>query len=338
MNYELKRQKSGAYSVYHPQSGETMHPMHGPWAEANGLYVAGSRLDQRLSGQSGPGAPPDVVVFDVGLGGAANALAAVSCHQNRVRQGLSTKPLRLISFEHDPQTLRFTLEEADQLGYPRGYEENLRQLLDKGQTSLPGGLKWELRLGDFLRLIEEEPARADVVFFDPYSPKANPEMWRLSVFESLYGCRRPGEGQVLLTYSSAFSTRAALLLAGYFVGDAPQLNPKSRTTIGATSPADLEVPLNRGWLGRWRQEKLPWPPDTLPGDYKRLRGALLDHPQWAEAMAREGNPPAGEAKAARAQGARKRLTTAPGGDKGRNKRNTPRKKPGQFPKSKGRNA
>ena len=78
------------------------------------------------------------------------------------------------------------LEEADALGYPTGYEESLEDLLQRGRAELPGGLTWELRLGDFTRLVAEEPARADLIFFDPFSPASNPELWALTIREGLY--------------------------------------------------------------------------------------------------------------------------------------------------------
>ncbi|HEX8909067.1 MAG TPA: tRNA guanosine(34) transglycosylase Tgt, partial [Anaeromyxobacteraceae bacterium] len=64
---------SGAPAVLDQTVGEVMHPVVGATAEAERLYVAQSRLRERLAE---PG--PPLVLFDVGLGAGANALAAVA--------------------------------------------------------------------------------------------------------------------------------------------------------------------------------------------------------------------------------------------------------------------
>lgn len=283
MGFELRRQDGGVLAVYDPATGETMHPVLGPWAEANRLYLAASRLEARLLTPPGslPPGPPDVTVFDVGLGGAANALAAVALHQQLLRQSRPVRPLRVVSFEHDPGAVPFVLANAAALGYPRGHEPLLEALQARGEAHGSGGLSWYLRLGDFPALVEEEPTRAEVVFFDPFSPRTNPAMWRLDTMERLFRARRPGVPLHLVTYSSAFGARAAMLLAGFFVGEGPRLSPRRRTTVACTDFAGLEAPLELGWLRRWRQDREPWPPGTAPQAHRALREALLAHPQWA---------------------------------------------------------
>ena len=278
MAYRLKRQKHGVFAVHDTAFGETMHPGHGPWLEANRLYVEGGALPALLEEAGARGS--EAVVFDVGLGAAANALAAVTCHQERLGRGRPVRPLRLVSFESDPAGAEFARDEADALGYPRGHEPVLDALLADGRVELPGGLTWELRLGDFPALISAEPRRADLIFFDPFSPASNPAMWALPVLEGLYRCRRPGGATRLVTYSSAMGTRAGLLLAGFHVGEGPRLDPRGATTVAAVYRADLAHPLAPAWLARWRRAADPWPRLTPPGRHRELRTRLLEHPQW----------------------------------------------------------
>ncbi len=290
MRYRLQRQKSGALAVHDSAYAETMHPGEGPWAEATGLYVQGSGLAAELCAR-GPGSAAPVVLFDVGLGAAANALAAIACHEEQRRQGRRPRGLRVVSFEAEPAGCRFALEQAEALGYPRGHEPLLAALLEAGRAESgggapAGGVTWELRLGDFQRTLREEPERADIICFDPFSPRANPEMWSLATLEALYQCRRRAGCTRLLTYSIAFGVRAGLLLAGFFVGDVPreasQGGIRRGGTLATTWFADLERPLTPAWLARWRHDREPWPPLTPPGAYRALRERLLEHPQWAQ--------------------------------------------------------
>jgi len=287
MAYQLKKMKNGAFCVHDTAYGETMHPGGGPWIEANQLYVDGGGLPALLAGGGGERAAGEIVVFDVGLGAAANALAAVKCHQQRHQDGKAVRPMRLVSFENEPSGAEFALHEAAALEYPAGYEEVLDELLERGGVELPGGLRWELRLGNFTRLVAEEPARADLIFFDPFSPASNPEMWSLSCLEGLYRCRRPGAETRLVTYSSAFGVRAGLLAAGFFVGEGPRPGERSATTLAATTLSALSGlgdPLTPAWLARWRKNPQPWPPLTPPEQRPKLRKILLEHPQWGSGV------------------------------------------------------
>jgi tRNA U34 5-methylaminomethyl-2-thiouridine-forming methyltransferase MnmC len=279
-------------AVHDSRTGETMHPGLGPWQEAQQLYVEGSQLALRLREPAPRKAGPALTVFDVGLGAAANALAALACREALLAGAAAARqvrPLHLVSFEQDLEPLRFAIAHAAQLGYPSGREAPLQALLDRGRVEAPG-VTWELRLGDLVRLIAEEPCRADVIFFDPFSPKANPEPWSLPVLEGLHGCRRPGGDTVLVTYSSAFSTRAALLLAGFYVGEGPRLGGR-QTTAAATRFSLLAAPLDPGWLRRWRREREPWPLLSSPAARVNMREALLDHPQWSQFEELPAAPP-----------------------------------------------
>ena len=281
MGFELKRQASGSLAVRHRELGETMHPGGGPWAEANGLYVAGSGLPALLTGTEEPARAGRLVVFDVGLGAAANALAAIACREEMARRGGSPRPLGVISFEADPEPLRFALAHAGQLGYLLGHEPKVEALLRDGRWEGPEALVWEVRWGDFPRLIGDEPQRADAIFFDPFSPRTNPDMWSVPTLEAVYRCRRPGAPTRLLTYSTALGVRAALLLAGFFVGEGPRQAGGRGSTEAAPFFSDLREPLGMGWLRAWKRGHDPWPCLSDPTRRKEMREALLDHPQWS---------------------------------------------------------
>ena len=88
--FELVTTRMGALSIRDNVSREIMHNPVGPWLEANSLYIEQSRLQRRL----GEDLNSELVIFDVGLGAAANALAALHC----ARALAVRRPLRLVSF------------------------------------------------------------------------------------------------------------------------------------------------------------------------------------------------------------------------------------------------
>src|SRR5580692_4869084 len=109
--YKIVKLASGVHSVHSVAERETFHPVIGPVAEAEALYVKQLRLPERMATHSG-----EFVIWDVGLGAAANVLT--------VLRGTSaaTCPLRVISFDHTLEPLQFALEHAAVLGYFDGYE------------------------------------------------------------------------------------------------------------------------------------------------------------------------------------------------------------------------
>lgn len=248
LSFELVPTPSGAMALRDCQTGETMHP-NGPALESARLYVEPSRLRERLAQPSAK----SLLLLDVGLGAGTNALAAL-----RVSESLSHgRRLSLLSFDRTLAPMQFALE---------------NQFCDRTGASalarLVGGFEstrtsWQLRLGDLREQLARCPeAGADIVFWDPYSPRVQPELWNVATFATLRRVCR--EGATVHTYSGATTVRASLLLAGFAVGLGPALGAKQkRSTMAAVSAKDLTEPLDRSWLRGLSNTSLP---GDAPGD------------------------------------------------------------------------
>ncbi len=81
-NYEVHIAHEGFASIRQMTSGEIMHMRTPPMEEARSLYVEQSQLAARLSESNTP-----LVIWDVGLGAAANAMAAIECYEAIDRSG-----------------------------------------------------------------------------------------------------------------------------------------------------------------------------------------------------------------------------------------------------------
>ena len=114
VRFEIVATSSGAPSVRDAQAGEVMHPVIGAAVESERLYVAQSRLVERLL-QPGPA----LVLFDVGLGAAGNALAAIRAARAAPP---GRRPLALVSFERELGALSLACSDdgARRLGWSRG--------------------------------------------------------------------------------------------------------------------------------------------------------------------------------------------------------------------------
>ncbi len=281
-DYEIQTSPQGFSSIRQLSSGEVMHSVSAPEDEANRLYVEQSRLALRLRRRSSDDEQP-LVAWDVGLGAASNAMAAV----HRVETELATagpaalRPLHLISFERDLDPLILAARHASHFphlrhGAPHG-------LLNKGRWGHASGLiDWRLLRGDFLEHLEGAPA-PDLIFFDPFSAKTDTALWHTDVFARIHRHCQPAPAE-LYTYAAGTAVRAALLLAGFFVAEGVSTGPKATTTVAFTqrgTSGDAPQLLGADWLARWRRSDAKYPAGLTAAQQTAFEQRIERHPQFA---------------------------------------------------------
>jgi len=191
----------------------------------------------------------EFVVWDVGLGAAANALTLL-----RLTPDVPC-PLRLVSFDDTAGPAEFALQHAAELGYFAGYELQVESLLNKGSVHFVDGARevsWSFVKTDFPEWLKRptESSAAHAIMFDAFSPARNPAMWTLPLFTNLFNQLDPNRPCNLTTYSRSTMLRVTLLLAGFFVGRGVATGLKEETTVAANSLSLLDEPLDRRWLER----------------------------------------------------------------------------------------
>jgi tRNA U34 5-methylaminomethyl-2-thiouridine-forming methyltransferase MnmC len=251
-DYQLVKLRNGAQTLFSARYGEKMHPGLGPQAEAEALYVHQLKLRERLQNHAG-----EFVIWDVGLGAAANALTVL-----RATRDISGQ-LRLVSFDNTAEPLEFALQHAAELSYLAGYENQITELLREKSVEFTDknlSVRWEFHLGDFPDLLHSQFGNRNsklppphVIMFDAFSPAKNPAMWTLPLFINLFQSLDPQRHCVLPTYSRSTMIRATLLLAGFFVGTGRATGLKEETTVAANTLGLIEEPLDRRWLERARR-------------------------------------------------------------------------------------
>jgi queuine tRNA-ribosyltransferase len=256
-----------------------MHLGSEPAQEAQSLYVEQSRLLARLKDPAAEsGAADPLVVWDVGLGAAANAMAAILAVENLGRA--AARPLALVSFENDLDSLQLAL---DHPGWFRHLHHAApRALLREHLWNSPtAAIEWQLLMGDFaLRKFGAPPP--DIIFFDPFSFKVDSALWTLNAFRELaQACSE--KSTELFTYTYSTGVRAAMLVAGFYVAKGRATGPKGETTIGlsarAAAAAHGRELLGQEWLAKWRRSDAQAAFGTTEQD-QTWRAALLAHPQF----------------------------------------------------------
>jgi queuine tRNA-ribosyltransferase len=253
-----------------------MHSVNDPAEEARSLYVEQSRLVERLAE---PAASP-LVVWDVGLGAGANAMAAIQAVEQRFGAEAPARGLTLVSFENDMDSLVLALRHPAWFKHLR-HAAPRRLLADNRWISANNAIEWQLLRGDFAANKLSAPL-PDVIFFDPFSFKTDNALWTLAAFRELQHLvgAKPAE---LFTYSYSTSVRAAMLAAGFYVAKGRGTGPKAETTIGLTPLAAATEHgrelLGEEWLGKWRRSDAQAPMGVGAND-DSWREAVAKHPQF----------------------------------------------------------
>jgi queuine tRNA-ribosyltransferase len=254
----------GHASIKHVPSGEVMHSVNAPDAEAEAVYVAQSRL---LC------APRPLVVWDVGLGAAHNAMALIRSVE------VVPRDVEIVSFELDLDAFRLALAHQREFAHLR---HPAPHILATGRPFERAGLRWRLREGDFLATFGDEPP-PDVIFYDPFSRKVDGPLWTLAAFTRLY--RHLDRATELFTYTASTAVRTAMLLAGWQVAVGVPSGPKEETTIALRpttgEPLAGHRRLDAAWLARRARSTARFPAEVDPAEHEGLEARLRAHPQFA---------------------------------------------------------
>jgi queuine tRNA-ribosyltransferase len=275
-------EKNDSHYIIQKSSLEIMHPSVSPDIEARTLYVVMTGLAERLA-ESSDDQESAIVVWDVGLGAAFNAMAVI-----REREALSpsgTDPLiklHIVSFENDLDSLRLSLEQKGlfpHLNHPAP-ECILR---DRKWENKEKNITWEVVEGDFFVTMAGAP-KADFVLYDLFSPRSNVANWGAALFSKLFGCTN--NGCVFVTYSRATAVKSALLAAGFHVGSLPGIPPKEEHVIawnGLPKGEASKQLLSKKFLVRWRVSHKRFPCDiATPEEIGTFSSKIESHEQWEQ--------------------------------------------------------
>jgi queuine tRNA-ribosyltransferase len=269
-DYEVHRHPKGFASIRQRSSGEIMHSVSEPTEEAERLYIQQSGLAARLS------SPQPLTIWDVGLGAATNAMAAIRCWESVP----DAAPLRIISFERDLDPLRLALKNPERFRYLDHPAPQL--LLEQGRwESERARLRWELLEGDFQLLLETAPP-PDLIFYDPFSSKTDGALWTPAIFSRLYrhSAERAAE---LYTYSASTAVRASLLAAGFHVAKGFPTGPKLETTVAFIphkQDRKRDGLLGEEWLQRWGRSGAKFPGGLNEESREAFAARIQSHPQF----------------------------------------------------------
>lgn len=221
--YRLVVTDDGSHTVRVGENGVTFHSTKGALTESRHIFM-GYGLRPVLESIHGP-----VSILEIGFGTGLNALLTLLEAGDRSITYDAIEPHPL------PESVLGELRYADHLTPPvqEAFEMIHRSPWDKW-TVVGNGF----RLRKTCSTLDETKLTGpyDLVFFDPFDPEYQPELWTQEVFERLFLAM--ARGAILVTYSSKGVVRRAMESVGFQV-ERLQGPPGKRHVTRAVKP----------WLG-----------------------------------------------------------------------------------------
>jgi queuine tRNA-ribosyltransferase len=284
--YEIHEAPDGFASIRHVAWLETMHAQTPPMEEARRLYVQQSHLAERLrlDASEDPEAAHPLVIWDVGLGAAANAMAAIACYETEAT-ARTLRPLEIVSFENDLDALRLAFRNDHHFPYLRHPAPASLLRTAAWRSHVHPHLTWRLVRGDFRDTVAQTSPPPDLVFFDMFSANVHPEVWTLATFQRLFAAVGRGATE-LLTHTASTAARVAMLGAGFYVARGLATDDKPETTIALTpqaldrDAADRRDLLGADWLARWQRSGAKFPSDVSLAERAGFEQRILQHAQF----------------------------------------------------------
>jgi len=201
----------GSHSLFVPALNESYHSFHGAYREAIHVFML---YGLEAWAVRNFGKKP-IRIFEVGFGTGLNAwLTLVWAEQNEVPvlyHSIDPFPLE----ENIYKQLNYTEQDHSIWHYHNYFNKIHRALWDVGDAISPYcNMKKEKTT-----LEEVVLYNADLIFFDAFSPKKQPELWELPILEKVADSMNPNA--VFLTYCATAKLKRDLTSLGFQVDNVP---------------------------------------------------------------------------------------------------------------------
>ena len=214
---EFQVTEDGSHTLFSEMAGQTYHSSHGAVQESRHIFI--SQLMGQWSIVNGQrlGMNGVLSILEIGFGTGLNALLTAQwARENGVKVDYTTIEL-------------YPLKEEvyRELNYGKllGDDELFLQLheaeWDMGLVEVTDNFAIRKCKSDIVEWLRNAQCTMhnvqlfDVVFFDAFSPDAQPELWTEEVFRNVYALMKMGG--VLMTYCAKGDVRRAMIAAGFRV-------------------------------------------------------------------------------------------------------------------------
>jgi len=202
-DYKIFTTEDGSHTIYDNILNEHFHSVYGAVEESKYIFIQyGLMLNKSKSNQ--------LNILEVGFGTGLNALLTFLENES------ICKKINYVAIEPFPLPERIFLD----LNYNAILNRNdLKEVFLKmhyTHPNVPYYINDSFILYKLFEKLEEMQLSSyafDLVYFDAFSPKTQPELWTVEIFEKLFKSLK-NEG-LLITYSSSGEVKRNLKIAGF---------------------------------------------------------------------------------------------------------------------------
>ncbi len=203
---EIKQTADGSNTIYLPELNENYHSFHGAIQEAKHVFIENG-LDQFAS-------KSEISIFELGFGTGLNALLTyLWAETNQVK-------IQYTSIEVFP----VPIDICKKMDYPSQLDQSSSEVYSKLLDAEWGQLV-SLSKNFFIHKIKgaiqewSNNQNFDLIYFDAFGPRAQPEIWELPILEKMYNSLKVNG--VLVTYCAQGQFRRNLKSLGFKVESLP---------------------------------------------------------------------------------------------------------------------
>lgn len=219
MKREIVITADGSTTIHLPEWNEQYHSKHGAIQEAYHVFIkyglhyfhsnlCYSELDSESQNKQAS-------ILEIGLGTGLNALITL------IEAEKFGMKIDYVGVEGYP----VSMDEIDQLNYSKELGANEKDIIFKKLHQVFWDKKHEItsdfQLTKQQKLFHEinESNVFNLIYFDAFGARVQPELWTEAIFEKMYNALKPNG--ILVTYSAKGSVRRALLAVGFKVEKLP---------------------------------------------------------------------------------------------------------------------
>ena len=183
---KIIRTSDGSFTLYSSTYNESYKTKStGAFTESYHKFIKQSNIAERLKDK-------DIRILDICFGLGQNI--ATTIHEVE-KYDLSNR-LHLVCVELDPHLIEI-VKSLYILSPVKSYSI-VRELLTNGSHK---NYSLELYISDLRDILYNLSGKFDIIYFDPFSKKHNPELWEIKVFERLYDLL--DDDGCMMTYASS---------------------------------------------------------------------------------------------------------------------------------------
>ncbi len=224
MERKIVKTSDGSLSVYLPEWDENYHSKHGAIQEAYHVFIKNG-LDLYKNGSS-------LSILEMGFGTGLNCFISFLEAQKR---DLS---IDYVGLEGYPLEVELVFE----LNYPKqlGAENKAMayDLMQRSEWNVLTKIESNFTVTKKEMLFEEYEAKDafDLIYFDAFGAKVQPELWTEVIFKKMYDALK--KNGVIVTYAAKGSVRRAMQVVGFKVERLPG-PPGKREMLRGTRVHDV---------------------------------------------------------------------------------------------------